>query len=70
MILYLVTIGIEIPFVDATLYEGPIAKALGGTDIAWIVGLVIASVVYWLLARARHIPDAPPEPGAQPASTP
>ena len=66
VILYLVTIGIEIPFVDATLYEGPIAKALGGTDIAWIVGLLIASVVYWLLARARQIPDAPPQPGVDP----
>jgi NCS1 family nucleobase:cation symporter-1 len=62
VLLYLITIGIEIPFVNATLLEGPIAKALGGADIAWIIGLILPSVAYWLLARARHVPDPPPEP--------
>ena len=60
VVLYLVTIGVEIPFVNTSLLEGPIAKAMGGADIAWIVGLVLAAVTYWLLARARRVPDPPP----------
>ena len=60
VLLYLVTIGVEIPFVNASLLEGPIAKAMGGADIAWIIGLALPTVAYWLLARARRVPDPPP----------
>jgi len=31
------------------LFDGPIATALGGTDLSWIVGLPVASLSYWLL---------------------
>jgi NCS1 family nucleobase:cation symporter-1 len=53
LVIYLVTILLEIPFVNSSLYEGPIAKHLGGADISWIVGLVFASVVYYLYARGQ-----------------
>lgn len=57
VILYVVTIGIEVPFVNSSLYEGPVAKSMGGADIAWIIGLVLPAVVYYLLAlRFSHPP--------------
>jgi nucleobase:cation symporter-1, NCS1 family len=35
------------------LYEGPIAIALGGTDLSWIVGFPVSAVVYAALALFR-----------------
>jgi NCS1 family nucleobase:cation symporter-1 len=29
------------------MYVGPIAKALGGADVAWIFGLVVSTVLYY-----------------------
>jgi NCS1 family nucleobase:cation symporter-1 len=48
---YLVAAAVEVPFMSTTFYEGPIAHALGGGDITWIVGLVIAGPLYYFLAR-------------------
>ncbi len=42
---------VSIPFFNQTLYVGPAATALGGTDITYVVGFVVAAVVYWLLER-------------------
>ena len=63
-----------IPFFSTPLYTGPIAAALGGADIAMLVGLPVSALVYIVacrsldtdedrrLARAADIgldPDAP-----------
>jgi purine-cytosine permease-like protein len=37
---------------------GAAAKALGGADIAWIVGFVFAAVVYYVGARYFMSPSA------------
>ncbi len=50
--LYIVTIGIEVPFMDSSFYEGPVAHALGGGDIAWLVGLAFSILAYLALAKA------------------
>lgn len=50
---YLFGIGIQMPFVATDLYTGPVAKALDGVDISWVVGLLVVSPLYYLLAR-RH----------------
>jgi NCS1 family nucleobase:cation symporter-1 len=42
---------VSIPFMNQTLYVGPLATALGGADIAYIVGFVVAGAVYWALER-------------------
>jgi len=42
---------VQLPFMETTLYEGPIAKALGGVDLAWLVGLTFSGVMYLVLAR-------------------
>ncbi|MDD2876444.1 MAG: cytosine permease [Acidiphilium sp.] len=51
MAIYAIGILVEVPFMNADLYEGPIAKALGGADISWIVGLIVPSVLYILANR-------------------
>jgi NCS1 family nucleobase:cation symporter-1 len=48
--IYLLAILVEIPFVNSSLYIGPLAKDLGGADISWIVGFVVAAVLYYLTA--------------------
>jgi NCS1 family nucleobase:cation symporter-1 len=52
VILYLVTIAIEVPFISSPLYTGPIAESLG-FDIAWILGLIIPTVGYVVLVRRQ-----------------
>lgn len=48
---------IQLPFLAVDLYTGPIAKAFGGVDISWIVGLAVVGPLYWLLARAAGRSD-------------
>ena len=51
---YLLGILIQLPFVACALYTGPVAKAIGGIDLSWIVGLAVTSpVYYWLAKRAQ-----------------
>ncbi len=52
--IYVLTIGVEIPFVNSSLYQGPIAKSLGGADISWIVGFVVAAAAYYAVTRRRQ----------------
>ncbi|POB09434.1 cytosine permease [Sulfobacillus sp. hq2] len=52
---FVLTTVIEIPFINTTLYEGPIAKAMGGADISWIVGLIVASTLYFVLMKRERI---------------
>ena len=41
------------PTSAAGRYTGPLAKALNGVDIAWLVGLIVSGGVYWpLCARS------------------
>jgi NCS1 family nucleobase:cation symporter-1 len=44
---------VSIPFMDQTLYVGPAATALGGADIAYLVGFIVAGIVYSALERRR-----------------
>jgi NCS1 family nucleobase:cation symporter-1 len=45
---------VQLPFVANPLYTGPIARALGGADLSWIVGLAATSpVYYWLGQRSQ-----------------
>jgi nucleobase:cation symporter-1, NCS1 family len=48
---YIFGILIQLPFVDTTLYTGPVAKMLGGVDISWLVGLLVVSPLYYMLAQ-------------------
>jgi NCS1 family nucleobase:cation symporter-1 len=46
-------IAIEAPFVNTPAFTGPAATALGGADIAWLVGLAVAGPLYYAVARYR-----------------
>jgi nucleobase:cation symporter-1, NCS1 family len=49
---YVVGFLVMIPFFSTGLYTGPIARALGGADIAMLVGLPVAAGVYLLTCRS------------------
>ena len=53
---YLVGIVVQIPFVAADFYTGPIARALGGVDLSWIVGIAVVSPVYYFAVRSWQRP--------------
>jgi NCS1 family nucleobase:cation symporter-1 len=60
---YFLGILIQLPFVASALYTGPIARALGGIDLSWIVGLLVTSPTYYWLAkkmRSRQAADDTP----------
>jgi NCS1 family nucleobase:cation symporter-1 len=42
---------VSVPFMDATVFVGPVATALGGADIAYVIGFLVAGGAYWLLER-------------------
>jgi len=48
---YLVAVGSELLFVDQTDLKGPLVNALGGADISWIVGGVVAAAGYLIAVR-------------------
>jgi NCS1 family nucleobase:cation symporter-1 len=51
---YLMGILVQLPFVASPLYTGPIAAAIGGVDLSWIVGLLVtAPAYYWFAKRSQ-----------------
>lgn len=53
LIVFVVGVLVQVPFMDTTLYVGPIASALGDVDLAWLVGLTVSAVLYLAIARTR-----------------
>ena len=52
---YLFGILVQIPFIASDVYTGPIARAMGGIDFSWIVGLVVVSAAYYFAVRGRDV---------------
>jgi purine-cytosine permease-like protein len=54
-----------VPFMDTGLVVGPVAKALDGADISFLVGFVVAALVYFPLRKVAAHPTiaATPLPG-------
>lgn len=50
---YIVAILVEIPFISTTLYTGPLVSFLGGADISWLIGLLVASILYYVLMKPQ-----------------
>jgi NCS1 family nucleobase:cation symporter-1 len=44
-----------IPFFSTGLYTGPVARALGGADVAMLVGLPVATLVYLYACRSLDL---------------
>jgi len=78
MVAYLLGVVVEVPFMSTSFYTGTMVGRLGGADVSWILGLVVAAVLYYVLCRHEgddvdgrvpaHRPaaraDLPPEPTA------
>ncbi|TCP24952.1 NCS1 family nucleobase:cation symporter-1 [Scopulibacillus darangshiensis] len=47
IIAYVLSIGLQIPFINTSFYVGPVAKALDGADFAWVIGLVVPLIFYY-----------------------
>jgi nucleobase:cation symporter-1, NCS1 family len=53
---YLVGFAAMTPFFNVgTLYEGPAAKALGGADISFFIGLPVAAILYYVFSRSIDV---------------
>ncbi|MFF1831281.1 purine-cytosine permease family protein [Paenarthrobacter sp. NPDC058040] len=56
---------IQVPFTATAIYTGPLAAAMGGVDISWIVGLVVVAPLYYVAARVfRKKTEAAPFPSS------
>ncbi|MCG7205105.1 purine-cytosine permease family protein [Streptomyces arenae] len=55
---YAVGLLVQIPFMVLPMYVGPVATAIGGIDLAWLVGLAVSGGLYWLVARRTLATDS------------
>jgi NCS1 nucleoside transporter family len=65
---------VMIPFFSTDLYRGPVAVALGGADIAMLVGLPVSALVYLFACRSLDVASdrsraAAADVGLDPCST-
>ncbi|HUY83406.1 MAG TPA: cytosine permease, partial [Steroidobacteraceae bacterium] len=44
-----------VPFFSTDIYEGPVARALGGADVAMLVGLPVSAGVYLWACRSLDL---------------
>ena len=59
---YAIGLGAEWPFVLQPDYTGPLVSRLGGADISWVIGWVVAAAAYLALVRAGRTSPAGPGP--------
>lgn len=55
IIIYVLAIAAEVPFVNSSLFAGPFVPFFGGADLAWIVGLLLPTVLYLGYARWLNV---------------
>ena len=55
LVAYVVGFVVMIPFFSSGPYTGPVARALGGADIAMLVGLPLAAGIYLLACRSLDL---------------
>lgn len=51
---YAIGLIVQIPFMVTPFFTSPIAQALRGIDIAWLVGFIVTAVIYLVLSKATH----------------
>ena len=55
LVCYLLGILIQVPFMSTPLYTGPVATALHGADVSWLIGLAFTAPLYFFSrASARR----------------
>ena len=55
IVVYVIGVLIQMPFISTKLYTGPMVAQLGGVDISWIIGLLVPAALYYLVARKRAL---------------
>jgi nucleobase:cation symporter-1, NCS1 family len=65
---YLIALAAQVPFLDQTLYVGPMVGILGGADISWIVGFIVAAGGYLLASELARKSARPGPAGVQGAA--
>ena len=49
---FLIGVAVSIPFMNGPYYEGPVARLIGGADLSFYVGFVVAAGVYYGLRKS------------------
>ncbi|MBJ8344329.1 cytosine permease [Antrihabitans sp. YC2-6] len=57
---YFIGLLVQIPFAVLSFYKGPIAEALDGVDIAFIVGMIVPGLLYLWFCRGYNIAEEVP----------
>ena len=65
---YVITLAVQVPFLDQLFFVGSLVKPLGGADISWIVGFAVASLLY-LAGAKRFAGVRPGRPAADPVAS-
>jgi nucleobase:cation symporter-1, NCS1 family len=65
---YLIAVGLELLFVDQADLKGPLVNVLGGADISWIVGGLVAAIGYLIAVRVRDVRWRSSDPAQTPQS--
>jgi purine-cytosine permease-like protein len=55
LVAYGVGFAAMIPFFSTGIYRGPVARALGGADIAMLIGLPVSALVYIFACRSMDL---------------
>jgi nucleobase:cation symporter-1, NCS1 family len=50
-ICYVITLAVQVPFLEQPFYAGPLVSSLGGADIFWIAGFGVATLLRFVGAR-------------------
>ncbi|MBS1103219.1 cytosine permease [Gluconobacter sp. Dm-62] len=53
LLCYAIGVIVQIPFLSNGLYTGQLARAIGGIDVSWILGILVPGLLYRALARHR-----------------
>ena len=54
IVIYLLGIAVQMPFLSTAFYTGPLVAPLGGADISWIIGLLVPAALYYCFAQASQ----------------
>lgn len=55
IMVYLLGIAVQVPFVAESFYKGPWANLAGGADISWMIGLAASAAGYYLCAAKTDL---------------
>lgn len=54
VVIFLVSMAAEVPFINSSVYEGPLAELFGGADLSWVVGLAVGGIAYYAHSARRR----------------